>query len=80
MNCLKVSVEHVFDTWPQYKDWQILHEDQWCCLHDIMSNADQSYIWIDFVLDAHDEEAGGPGMRVAKDDLVTIRNQSSGSC
>ena len=40
-----------------------------------MSNVDQTYVWIDFVLDAHDEEANGPGMKVTKDDIVTIRKE-----
>ncbi len=71
---LEISVLEVFTTWPKYKDWQVLHNNEWCCLHDIMSNVNQTYFWIDFVLDAHNEEASGPGMKVTRADVVTIRN------
>lgn len=72
-NSKRVNILDVFDTWPKYKNWVVLHNDKWEPLHDIMAGADLSYIWIDFENDAHDEQANGPGMRLTKDDLITIK-------
>lgn len=68
-----ISIDYVLNTWPRYRDWLVLHKETWQPFHDWFSNIDRTNIWVDFVLEAHDEQGSGPGMRSSTGQTVVLK-------
>lgn len=69
----RVFVDQILDSWPQHRDQLVLHNGEWHPFHDWFANVDRTNIWVDFVLNAFDEECEGAGMRLSTGQTVLIR-------